>query len=65
MSDFSTELRLRVSEALSSLGEARETGDDYQFRLSLGQIESLQRLARDNQIALDGFSESLAPYGLA
>ena len=65
MSDFSTELRLRVSEALRSLVEARETGDDYELRLSLGQIESLTRLASDNQINLDGLSESLAAYGLA
>jgi hypothetical protein len=65
MSDFSTELRLRVSEALGSLVEAKETGDDYELRLSLGQIESLTRLASDNQITLDGLSESLAAYGLA
>jgi len=65
MSDFSTELRLRVSEALDSLGEARESGDDYQVQLSLGQIESLTRLASENQIDLDGLSESLAPYGYA
>jgi hypothetical protein len=65
MSDFSTELQMRVSEALRSLVEAKETGDDYELRLSLGHIESLTRLASDNQIALDGFSESLAAYGLA
>jgi hypothetical protein len=65
MSDFSTELRLRVSEALRSLVEAKETGDDYELRLSLGQIESLTRLASDNQINLDGLSESLAAYGFA
>jgi hypothetical protein len=65
MSDFSTELRLRVSEALRSLVEAKETGDDYELRLSLGQIESLTRLASDNHIPLDGLSESLAAYGLA
>jgi hypothetical protein len=65
MSDFSTELRLRVSEALRSLVEAKATGDDYELRLSLGQIESLTRLADDNQINLDGLSESLAACGFA
>jgi len=65
MSDFSTELRLRVAEARRSLAEAREAGDDYEVQLSLGQIESLARLATDNQVSVDGVAESLAPYGLA
>ena len=65
MSDFSTELRQRVVEAQRSLAEARETGDDYLVQLSLGQIESLARLATDNQVSVDGVAESLAPYGLA
>jgi hypothetical protein len=65
MSDFSTELRLRVTEAQQSLAEARETGDDYLAQLSLGQIESLARLATENEINVDGIAESLASYGLA
>ena len=64
MSDFSTELRQRVVEAQSSLAEARETGDDYLVQLSLGLIESLARLATENQITVDGVAESLAPYRL-
>jgi len=54
MSDFSTELRLRIGEAQRALVEAHETDDDYLVRLSLGQIESLTRLAEDNQVHLDG-----------
>lgn len=65
MSDFSTELRLRVVEAQRSLAEAQENGDDYLVQLSLGRIESLARLANENQISVDGVAESLAPYGLA
>jgi hypothetical protein len=64
MSDFTTELRLRVVEAQQSLAEARETGDDYLVQLSLGQIESLARLASDNQINVDGVAETLASYRL-
>jgi hypothetical protein len=64
MSDFSTELRQRVVEAQRSLAEARETGDDYLVQLSLGLIESLARLATENQITVDGVAESLAPYRL-
>jgi hypothetical protein len=64
MSDFTTELRLRVVEAQQSLAEARETGDDYLVQLSLGQIESLARLASDNQISVDGVAETLASYRL-
>ena len=65
MSDFSTELRQRVVEAQRSLAEARETGDDYLVQLTLGTMESLARLARDNQISVDGVHEALAPYRLA
>src|SRR4051794_39290211 len=65
VSDFSTELRQRVVEAQRSLTEAREAGDDYLVQLSLGQIESLARLATENQVSVDGVAESLAPYGLA
>ena len=64
MSDFSTKLRQRVVEAQRSLTEARETGDDYLVQLSLGLIESLARLATENQITVDGVAESLAPYRL-
>ena len=65
MSDFSTELRQRVAEAQRSLAEARESGDDYLVQLTLGTIQSLARLATDNQVSVDGVAESLAPYGLA
>jgi hypothetical protein len=65
MSDFSTELRLRVAEAQRSLAEASEADDDYLVQLSLGTIQSLARLATDNQVRVDGVAESLAPYGLA
>ena len=65
MSDFTSALRQRVVEAQRSLVEARETGDDYLVQLSLGQIESLARLAAENQVTVDGIEESLAPYGLS
>jgi hypothetical protein len=65
MSDFTSELRQRVAEAQRSLAEARESGDDYLVRLSLGQIESLARLAAENQVTVDGVEESLAAHGLA
>jgi hypothetical protein len=64
MSDFTSELRQRVAEAQHSLAEARETGDDYQVQVSLGQIESLARLAADNQVSVEGVAESLAAHGL-
>jgi hypothetical protein len=64
MSDFTTEIRLRVAEAQRSLVEARESGDDYLVQLSLGEIESLARVAADHQVTLDGVEESLAAHGL-
>ncbi len=65
MSDFTTELRQRVAEAQRSLVEARDSGDDYLVQLSLGQIESLARLAAENQVDVDGVEESLSAHGLA
>jgi hypothetical protein len=64
MSDFTSELRQRLAEAQGSLAEARETGDDYQVQVSLGQIESLARLAVDNHVIVEGVAESLAAHGL-
>ena len=65
MSDFSTELRQRVAQAQRSLVEARENGDDYLVRMTLGDIESLARLAAENHVQVDGVEESLSAHGLS
>jgi hypothetical protein len=62
MSEFTTEIRRRVAEAQLSLAEGRATDDDYLVQLSLGQIESLARVASEHHVTLDGVDEVLAPY---
>ena len=64
MSEFTTEIRQRVAEAQLSLAEARASDDDYLVQLSLGQIESLARVAAEHHVSLDGVEEVLAPYRL-
>jgi hypothetical protein len=62
MSEFTAQIRQRVAEAQLELAQARASGDDYLVQLSLGQIESLARLAADHHVDLDGVDEVLAPY---
>jgi hypothetical protein len=64
MSDFATEIRLRVAGAQRSLVEARESGDDYAVRLALGELEDLARMAADHHVPVDGVEEALAAHGL-
>lgn len=52
MTEFQTELRDRAREALRSLAEAREAGDDYSADVHTGDLESIQRLADDNGVRL-------------
>lgn len=52
MTEFQTELRDRAREALQSLAQAREAGDDYSADVHTGELESIQRLADDNDVYL-------------
>jgi hypothetical protein len=57
MSEFTAEIRQRVAEAQSELAEARANGDDYLVQLSLGQLESLVRVAAEHYVLLEGVEE--------
>ncbi len=50
MSEFQTELRDRAKQALRSLDEARKSGDDYSVDIHTGELESIQRLADENDV---------------
>lgn len=64
MSEFSSQIRGRAAEALSWLREGQDSGDEYLVNVSLGQIQSIARMAADHQISLDGVAEPLTAYGL-
>jgi len=51
MSEFQQEIEARMESATASLAEARLEGDDYLTQIRLGELESLQRLAAEHQVA--------------
>lgn len=67
MSDFSTEIRLRVDAARRSLADARAEGDDYLVEVRLGELESLARIAADHHLTIDGLTlpDAVPPPGPA
>ncbi|WP_299036724.1 hypothetical protein [uncultured Pseudokineococcus sp.] len=52
MSEFASNVNERVREAQSALDHARAEGDDYLVGVHTGQLESLARLAEENDVAL-------------
>ena len=65
MSEFVAQIRGRAAEALTWLRQAQDSGDEYLVNVSLGQIESIARVAADHHVSLEGVAESLSAYGLA
>ena len=51
MSEFQQEIEARLRSAHQSPAEARLEGDDYLVQVTLGELESLERLADDNAVA--------------
>jgi len=51
MSEFQQEIQARMQSATVSLAEARLDGDEYLAQVRLGEIESLERLAAEHQVA--------------
>ncbi len=54
MSEFASNVHERVREARSALDSARAEGDEYLVSVHTGELESLARLAEDNDVALPG-----------
>ncbi len=51
MSEFQQEIQARVESARRSLAEARLEGDDYLAQIRIGELESLERLVVEHQVA--------------
>ncbi len=64
MSDFRSEIGRRIAQTRAQLADAAAGGDDHLVEISLGQLETLARIAVDHGLPADGAEESLATYGL-
>ena len=50
MTEFVDQIRLRVTDALTDLAQARAAGDDYRVQVHTGELESFARLAEENGV---------------
>jgi hypothetical protein len=64
VSEFHSEISNRIARTRGNLSQAAATGDDYLVELSLGELESLARIAVEHDLPIDGVEEDLASYGL-
>ena len=64
MSEFRSEINSRIDRAKGDLARGAADGDDYLVEVSLGELESLARIAVEHDLPVDGVDEALAPYGL-
>jgi hypothetical protein len=64
VSEFRSEISNRIAQARGDLSRAAASGDDYLVEVSLGQLESLARIAVEHDLPIDGVEEDLATYGL-
>ncbi len=64
MSEFRSEISSRVRQVQAELEHAAAEGDDHLVQVSLGQLESLARIAAEHEVPLDGVDEALSRYGL-
>lgn len=64
MTHFGIEIRQRITSARAALQAAHEADDEYGVEVTLGELESLARVAADHDIVVEGVSDALASYGL-
>ena len=64
MSEFRSEISNRIDRVRGDLARGAADGDDYLVEVSLGELESLARLAVEHDVRVDGLDEALASYGL-
>jgi hypothetical protein len=64
VSDFRREISNRIALTRGELSHAEEIGDDYLVEVRLGELESLERIAADHGVAVEGVGEALASHGL-
>lgn len=64
MTEFVTSITERIARTRSTLSRAESCGDDYLAEVSLGELESLARLAADHGVTVAGLAESLEAHGV-
>ena len=64
MTHFGSEIRQRIATARADLVAAHEADDDYGVEVTLGELQSLARVAADHGIVVDGVEAALASHGL-
>ena len=64
MTELHEQIRARVSEALTSLQDARTEGDDHMVEVRTGELESLAHLAAEHGLHLPALAEYAADPGV-
>ena len=64
MTHFGSEIRRRIASARAALDAAHEADDQYGVEVTLGELESLARVAADHDIVVEGVEDTLASHGL-
>lgn len=62
-SEFAADLRRRVREARQALDVAKAEGDFYALDIRAGELDSLLRIAMENNITLDADHDATGPDG--
>lgn len=56
MTQFQDEVQHRVDVARESLEQARAQGDDYLVEVRVGELQSLVRIAEENDVDIPGLT---------
>jgi hypothetical protein len=64
MTHFGSEIRQRIASARAALEAAHQADDEYGVEVTLGELESLARVAADHDIVVEGVEDALASHGL-
>ncbi len=60
MSEFRSEISSRIDRVKGDLARGAADGDDYLVAVSLGELESLARIAVEHDVPVDGVDEAVA-----
>ena len=62
MSEFVSEISSRIDRLKGDLARGTAGGDHFLVEVSLGELESLARIAVEHDLPLDGLDEAMATY---
>lgn len=63
MTELARHIQDRVTNALERLSAATQSDDDYLIGVTLSEIESLHRTARENGLVIPEVEQALAAVG--